>query len=347
MKIRIGNDLRLHWKIYKDAEPYILSPDSKVRLLDVYNKPVPIECEMKDNIINIIYRGKNQHTCGKYTLLLMENEDKDDMLTVDYQYAFELVKHSINADTDQINTNIIVDVPCLVSNVESGNADFYELPVASETELGGVMPVTKTEDMTQSVGIDAVGRLFTKDNKYDDTQIKNNVANNTSLLGEQKIAIEANTTLIGKNTSDIQQHTADIADNVKKIGEINDALLLKADKTELENLATKQDVETAKYDDTQIKNDVVNIKADIQKNVENIALKADKTELENLATKDELTPLATKSEVEAAKYDDTQIRNDISQQQGSIDMLKEDVSNLQGEIQGADATITNINNIIG
>lgn len=37
----------------------------------------------------------------------------------------------------------------------------YTLPVATSTSLGGVMPVDKTSDMTQSVGVDESGRLYT------------------------------------------------------------------------------------------------------------------------------------------------------------------------------------------
>ena len=37
----------------------------------------------------------------------------------------------------------------------------YVLPVATETTLGGVMPLSKTTEMTQDVGIDENGRLYT------------------------------------------------------------------------------------------------------------------------------------------------------------------------------------------
>ena len=37
----------------------------------------------------------------------------------------------------------------------------YNLPVASATQLGGVMPAAKTDEMTQAVGVDAEGKLFT------------------------------------------------------------------------------------------------------------------------------------------------------------------------------------------
>ena len=37
----------------------------------------------------------------------------------------------------------------------------YTLPIASETTLGGVKPVTKTDAMTQAVGVDEAGALWT------------------------------------------------------------------------------------------------------------------------------------------------------------------------------------------
>ena len=39
--------------------------------------------------------------------------------------------------------------------------DTYTLPIASSAVLGGVQPVSKTDDMTQSVGVDAAGGLWT------------------------------------------------------------------------------------------------------------------------------------------------------------------------------------------
>ena len=36
------------------------------------------------------------------------------------------------------------------------------MPIANATTLGGVKPVSKTSEMTQAVGIDSEGRLYTK-----------------------------------------------------------------------------------------------------------------------------------------------------------------------------------------
>ena len=46
-------------------------------------------------------------------------------------------------------------------SVEIPSGGDYELPIASATQLGGVMPVAKTDGMTQAVGVDEAGGLFT------------------------------------------------------------------------------------------------------------------------------------------------------------------------------------------
>lgn len=43
-----------------------------------------------------------------------------------------------------------------------GNGQDYTLPVASSTVLGGVQPADKTDAMTQAVGVDAGGALWTE-----------------------------------------------------------------------------------------------------------------------------------------------------------------------------------------
>ena len=42
-----------------------------------------------------------------------------------------------------------------------GNGSSYTLPIASSAQLGGVKPATKTEAMTQAVGVDEAGGLWT------------------------------------------------------------------------------------------------------------------------------------------------------------------------------------------
>ena len=49
-----------------------------------------------------------------------------------------------------------------VQNAVQGAGSGYTLPVASSTTLGGVKPVAKTASMTQEVGVDASGALYTE-----------------------------------------------------------------------------------------------------------------------------------------------------------------------------------------
>ena len=55
-----------------------------------------------------------------------------------------------------------VAIKGLIEELRALIPEAYTLPVATETALGGVKPVTATEAMTQPVGVDAEGRLMTK-----------------------------------------------------------------------------------------------------------------------------------------------------------------------------------------
>ena len=63
---------------------------------------------------------------------------------------------SNGTNTTQIATT------AFVQNAVQGAGSSYTLPVASSTTLGGVKPVTKTASMTQEVGVDASGALYTE-----------------------------------------------------------------------------------------------------------------------------------------------------------------------------------------
>lgn len=49
----------------------------------------------------------------------------------------------------------------LARALSSGGGSGYTLPVASPTRLGGVKPEAATDEMSQPVGVDAAGKLFT------------------------------------------------------------------------------------------------------------------------------------------------------------------------------------------
>lgn len=66
-------------------------------------------------------------------------------------------------DMGTIATNIRGAIKELKDNQgNSGDGSSYTLPIATSTKLGGVKPVNKTNEMTQEVGVDVEGKLYTK-----------------------------------------------------------------------------------------------------------------------------------------------------------------------------------------
>lgn len=63
--------------------------------------------------------------------------------------------------TVKMNSNGLGEDPPNIVEVFVEEIDNYSLPVAATDTLGGVKPVAKTEDMTQPVGVDEKGRLWT------------------------------------------------------------------------------------------------------------------------------------------------------------------------------------------
>lgn len=73
------------------------------------------------------------------------------------------------ATTDNEGTSGMVPLPYRGDNTKFLRGDGkwadvpkYELPVAANEQLGGVKPVAKTDVMTQNVGVDENGKLYTK-----------------------------------------------------------------------------------------------------------------------------------------------------------------------------------------
>lgn len=77
---------------------------------------------------------------------------------IDYrldQTLGDIISNSIDEDSDLSDIASIGAIKYYVENKQ------YTLPLASLDTMGGIKPVPKTEDMTQSVGVDEEGRLYT------------------------------------------------------------------------------------------------------------------------------------------------------------------------------------------
>ena len=80
------------------------------------------------------------------------------------------------------------------------------IPVANSTTLGGVMPVTKTDDMTQEVGVDSTGKLYTAPGGGGGDYIPlANITNNNSVVLGTNISSTTNnyTVSIGSNITGV------------------------------------------------------------------------------------------------------------------------------------------------
>lgn len=69
----------------------------------------------------------------------------------------------------ELYEQLIAEVEELNEKVEQGGGTPYTLPVATPDTLGGVKPEGKSKDMTQSVGVDADGRLWTEPAKEEES----------------------------------------------------------------------------------------------------------------------------------------------------------------------------------
>ena len=81
----------------------------------------------------------------------------DGLETVKYQTVSQ-VDSSLSITGRAADANA---VKVALANVEKKIPATYTLPIATADTLGGVKPVAKTEDMTQEVGVDEAGALFT------------------------------------------------------------------------------------------------------------------------------------------------------------------------------------------
>lgn len=88
--------------------------------------------------------------------------------------------------------------------VESAPAGSATIPVATSTALGGVKPVAKTSAMTQPVGVDGNGRLYTAPSgstvSIDTSLSKSGQAADAKIVGDALAEIEA---ALGSYISDI------------------------------------------------------------------------------------------------------------------------------------------------
>lgn len=97
--IRIHNDFTVQWGIFQktegDRKEYNLEGKELVlRLQNPYRTENLTDFTVRGNVIEWTYLGKDQKSLGPYTLILVENQGKEGMVTIDKVNAFTLVAHT-------------------------------------------------------------------------------------------------------------------------------------------------------------------------------------------------------------------------------------------------------------
>lgn len=101
---------------------------------------------------------------------VLQNEWNTTLATGDVLEGLETTQQIVEENYDILEQILIkvdelnVSIEDAVNNyLDENPVQAYDLPIATPTTLGGVKPIAKTDEMTQEVGVDELGGLFTKE----------------------------------------------------------------------------------------------------------------------------------------------------------------------------------------
>ena len=168
MNERIGNDLKVAWKIYNNGEYFsLVGKDVTVYLKTPFSKEEVKGFTIAGNVINWTFYGKDQKHTGTYSLELVINEGAEGMITTDKCNFVNLVADSCKVGGTS-EPNLEIETIELTSNIEY---------IAGSGEGGGgSCDDTKIRTELAELSLQ-VGRV-SKDvaNKVDATYVDNAIA---------------------------------------------------------------------------------------------------------------------------------------------------------------------------
>lgn len=134
-KIRIGNDIGVKWNIYTKTEsglvPYsLVGKDIKLYLGNPLGRKVVQSFNVIGNTISYTFYGKDQYKTGVYKLILVENEGKHGMHTIDQCAAFYLVDCSCK-ENDNDNNNIEFEQLEFSASMNVGSSGTSDIDLSS------------------------------------------------------------------------------------------------------------------------------------------------------------------------------------------------------------------------
>ena len=108
--IRLGNDVQINWYITRFGSPEdFTGKNLTVKLIDKLGNEQVFAYEIYGNRITGIFYGKDQSTNGVYRLLLVENDGKEDMVSLDYIDAFCLSNKMKNQTSNGSDTTSTIN----------------------------------------------------------------------------------------------------------------------------------------------------------------------------------------------------------------------------------------------
>ena len=215
--IRLGNDVQINWYITRFGSPEdFTGKNLTVKLIDKLGIEQVFEYEIDGNRITGIFYGKDQSTNGVYRLLLVENDGKEDMVSLDYIDAFCLsnkmknqtsngsdTTSTINTEVEEYESKIDLEQDLFLyakktyvnEKIDEVNHRIDNLPILNvytkvqvDSKLAGKADVndipTKTSDLTNDSGfIDttALATLF-DGAEYDSSTKRINFKHGSNIL---------------------------------------------------------------------------------------------------------------------------------------------------------------------
>ena len=116
---RQGNDLVVVWSILRDGKPFILSgKEWKLYLKNMYERKEVDDFSVKGNQIHWTFYGKDQKTTGRYSLILVGNENEKGMITTDTCDFVNVVSCSCKVKNSEDSPNVETETIELTSNLD-------------------------------------------------------------------------------------------------------------------------------------------------------------------------------------------------------------------------------------
>lgn len=266
MRIRKGKDVAIRWRIFTngDSEP-LGGRDLLLELKSPFGKVHTLPFSISEgNVIETVFRGVDQQNVGYYSLTLWENKGYDGQTAVDAVRAFELVRTTdeenkvgdspdLTTETIDLGTSDITLTGLTVRDLFGGEElsdltgdEYFAIKVGDELKtisamtimqlLGGGSGEGGGITYIEGDGINIEGRKISVDTEFVATK------KDLDTLNEKIENIEPSEGDISDGAITTSKIANGAVTEAKLSQSVKESINNKADKTELSNYATKEEV---------------------------------------------------------------------------------------------------------